>query len=141
MAKAKRKRRTFTLEEKQSILSEVEAGNKLVDVAKKYEMQPAQLSQWKSKYGKGGAKKGTKASGRKAKSAESKKPAASASRASASRTSTPRTAANPAASRKSAAPRATTISGVSVAELERMIGRLTVENIMLRRQLEELGGK
>ena len=114
MAKARRKRRTFSLEDKKNILAEIAAGNKLVDVAKKYKMQPAQLSQWKSKYG--GAKK-------------------------------KKAAAKPATKRVvrkvTAAPKARTSvsSHISVSELEHMIGKLTVENTLLRRQLEELSSK
>ena len=121
MAKAKRTRRTFTLEEKQSILAEVAAGNKLVDIAAKYKMQPAQLSQWKSKYGSGAsAKKSGKRATRKA---------TTASAAKESKASTP----------KAAAPRSTsTASSGYVAELERMVGQLTIENLKLRGKLGEL---
>lgn len=120
MAKARRKRRTFSLEDKKNILGEIAAGKKLVDVAKKYKMQPAQLSQWKSKYG--GAKK---------KKATVAKPA------------TKRVVRKVSAVPKASAPRAAAAvsSHISVSELEQMIGRLTVENTLLRRQLEELGSK
>ena len=114
MEKAKRTRRTFSSEQKQNILAEIAAGNKLVDVAKKYEMQPSQLSQWKSK--QGGGKK--KTAGRPA-----SKNAVSKVRVSA-----------PAASTSGS-------SHINIVELEHMIGKLTVENILLRRQLEELSAK
>ncbi len=139
MAKAKRKRRTFTLEEKQNILAEIEAGNKLVDVAKKYEMQPAQLSQWKAKYGKGSTRKsstkGGARTGRKAKAAPTQAAAAPAS--------TPAGNGSKArASRPVSSSRSASAAGsASIADLERMIGRLTVENALLRQQLEELGAK
>ncbi|MCB0710755.1 MAG: transposase [Ignavibacteriae bacterium] len=120
MAKAKRTRRTFTLEEKQSILAEVAAGNKLVDIAAKYKMQPAQLSQWKSKYGSGaGTKKSGKRSTRKATASAAKESKASAPKAAASRSTS-------------------TASSGYVAELERMVGQLTIENLKLRGKLGEL---
>ena len=128
MAKQKRQRRTFTLEDKQKILAEVEAGNKLVDVAKKYKMQPAQLSQWKSKYGAGG---GSSSSSKK------KAPAKGAKRGGRKKATTSAPAPAATAGRPATRVAASSNSNITIAELERMIGRLTVENAMLRRQLED----
>jgi len=122
MAKKRRDRRSFSEEFKQQLIDEIKGGRKLIDVAEEHGLQPSQLSLWKKKLGaaSGKAKKATR--GRSAGKAKAAAPAA------------PRVSAAPATS----APVASRVSASSssIAELERVIGQLTIENMRLRQQLE-----
>lgn len=116
MAKKRRARRTFDEAFKQQLLDEIAGGKKLIDVAKEHGLQPSQISLWKKSLG-GGTKKAKKAAsskraGRKAAPAATPAPA-------------------PAPVSVSVEP-----SSNYVAELERMIGQLTIENARLRSELE-----
>lgn len=117
MAKKRRARRTFDEAFKQQLLDEIAGGKKLIDVAKEHGLQPSQISLWKKSLG-GGTKKAKKA-------APSKRAARKAV--------APTTAAAP-------APAPVSVSAEPpsnyVAELERMIGQLTIENARLRSELE-----
>lgn len=128
MAKKKRDRRLFTDEFKQQLIAEIDGGKKLIDVAKEHGLQPSQLSLWKKKYGGGrSAKKAAKATRTAAPKAAARRSAPSTASAS---------AAAPAASRAS-----NNAPASGIAELERMIGQLAIENARLRRELDELRSK
>ena len=137
MAKQKRDRRSFTEEFKQQLLAEIEGGRKLIDVAKEHGLQPSQLSLWRKKQGGGrSAKKAAKAARPDAPKAAAKRsasPAAASAPAEAAPSSAP-------ASTPAPAPRAENGSQgmTGIAELERMIGKLVIENDRLRRELEAL---
>lgn len=137
MAKQKRDRRSFTEEFKQQLLAEIEGGRKLIDVAKEHGLQPSQLSLWRKKQGGGrSAKKAAKAARPDAPKAAAKRsasPAAASAPAEAAPSSAP-------ASTPAPAPRAENGSQglTGFAELERMIGKLVIENDRLRRELEAL---
>lgn len=123
MAKQKRDRRSFTEEFKQQLLAEIEGGKKLIDVAKEHGLQPSQLSLWRKKGGGGRAAK----------------KAAKAVRATAPKAAAKRTAPAAAEAAPTPAPaRTATVASVDtgIADLERMIGQLVIENDRLRRELE-----
>ena len=115
MAKKRRARRTFDEAFKQQLLDEIAGGKKLIDVAKEHGLQPSQISLWKKSLG-GGTKKAKKAA-----------PSKRAGRKAA-----------PAAATPAPAPVSVSVEPSSnyVAELERMIGQLTIENARLRSELE-----
>ena len=119
MAKKRRPRRTFDEDFKQQLLDEIAGGKKLIDVAKEHGLQPSQISLWKKNLG-GGSRKAKKAGRSKA----------TAQKAVATQ------AAAPAAKPVVSAVPSTTHSSNYVAQLERMIGQLTIENVRLRSELE-----
>lgn len=109
MAK-RRERRSFSDKFKRDLIAQIEDGTaRVTDLAKKHKIQASQISMWKSKYGSGSSK----ASGGKKRG----RPAGS----------TNRTAAAPAAAKGN--------NNARIAELERMIGQLTIENARLKGEL------
>lgn len=137
MAKQKRDRRSFTEEFKQQLLAEIEGGRKLIDVAKENGLQPSQLSLWRKKQGGGrSAKKAAKAARPDAPKAAAKRsasPAAASAPAEAAPSSAPAPTPAPAPRAENGSQETT-----GIAELERMIGKLVIENDRLRRELEAL---
>lgn len=122
MAKKRRERRTFTEKFKKEIVDRVVAGERVTDLAEKYNIQASQISMWKRKItgkpGKRGRKPGSK-----------NRPGTAAPGAAAPATSTPSAAAP-----RAAASSAPTVSknDAYIKELEDTVGRLTIENLRLR---------
>ena len=102
--KQRRDRRTFTEEFKQDVVNRAVNGERVTDLAEKFDIQASQISMWKrqitGKPGKRGRKPG------KAKAAAA----------------APKAAAAPSTSSKDA----------YIAQLEDMVGKLTIENLRLR---------
>lgn len=111
MAKKRRPRRTFDEDFKKQLLDEIAGGRKLIDVAKEQGLQPSQISLWKKTLGSSSKKK------RKVGTAKKATPTVTDSTPAAPAT----TAAKPASN--------------YVAELERMVSDLTLENARLRSKL------
>lgn len=136
MAKKKRDRRSFTEEFKQQLIAEIEGGKKLIDVAKEHGLQPSQLSLWRKK----------QTGGRPAKKA-AKAIRSDAPKAAAKRTAPQAAVAAPAPAESAPAPAVAPVVGdytshsTGLAELERMIGHLVIENDRLRREIEALRSK
>lgn len=122
---AKRERRTFTDEQKMSLISEINSGRKLIDVAAEHKIQPSQISQWKRKMD-GGKSASKKAKANTTSSAQPNVMKLTTPTQSTQRKFSPRSSGN-----DSRASGSSTID-----ELERMIGQLSVENARLRRELE-----
>lgn len=133
MAKKRRDRRSFSDEYKQQLIDEINSGKKLIDVAEEHGLQPSQLSLWKKKLGAGSSAP-KKAAPRAKSSGKSKAAKSTAPKSETAPATAAPAAAAPAAS-ASVAPRPAASSS-SIAELERVIGQLTVENMRLRSQLE-----
>ncbi len=112
MAKKRRPRRTFDEDFKKQLLDEIAGGRKLIDVAKEQGLQPSQISLWKKTLGSSSKKKRKAGAAKKATST-----AAASTPAEAPATAAAKPASN------------------YVAELERMVGNLTIENARLRSKL------
>lgn len=155
MAKQRRDRRTFTEQFKKDLVQQIENGARVSDLAKTHGIQPSQISLWKRKItgkpGKRGRKPGstnraTVASGSDAstpmgtttESTAGTAKKATRKRAGRKRGSSKKSSAASAPS--AAAPRTTSRASSSgssnQADVERMIGRLVLENQRLRDQLE-----
>ncbi len=110
---AKRQRRSFSDKFKRDLIAQITGGARVTDLAKKHKIQASQISMWKRKYGAGKASAPAKR-GRPAGS--TKKAAAKAPVA-------------------AAAPARSSNSNNRIADLERMIGQLTIENARLKGEL------
>lgn len=104
--KQRRDRRTFTDEFKKDVVKRAQSGERVTDLAEKFDIQASQISMWKRQItGKPGRR------GRRPGSTNAGAPKAA-----------PKAAAAPSASSKDA----------YIAKLEEMVGKLTIENLRLR---------
>lgn len=102
--KQRRDRRTFTDEFKKDVVKRAQSGERVTDLAEKFDIQASQISMWKRQItGKPGRR------GRRPGSANAA-------------TAAPKAAAAPSTSSKDA----------YIAKLEEMVGKLTIENLRLR---------
>lgn len=140
MAKKRRERRTFSEEFKKELVQKIENGERVSDLAKEHNIQPSQISMWKRKItgkpGKRGRKPGSK--NRTTAASSSKKRGRSATKSSGSGSSAG-SAARSSASSSPAAPSVSSSKGGNQADVERMIGRLVLENQRLRDELDRRG--
>lgn len=126
----RRDRRNFTEDFKKQVVEEINAGKKVIDAAQEYDISASQLSQWRKRYGS--AKKSRREeSSTNGTSAQSASSGASQSSEGRSGTGTGRGSS----SRRSSS---SASSSPDIAEFERVIGQLTIENMRLRNELDNL---
>lgn len=152
MAKQRRDRRTFSEQFKKDLVQQIENGARVSDLAKEHGIQPSQISLWKRKItgkpGKRGRKPGSTNRATAAPASDAATPMGSPSesttgtttkstrkRASRKRGSSRKSSGASAAAPKTTS-RASSSGSGSQADVERMIGRLVLENQRLRDQLE-----
>ena len=153
MAKQRRDRRTFTEQFKKDLVQQIENGARVSDLAKEHGIQPSQISLWKRKIpgkpGKRGRKPGSTNRATAASGSGASTPTTTESTAGTAKKATRKRAGRKRGSSKkssaasapsAAAPRTTSRASSSgssnQADVERMIGRLVLENQRLRDQLE-----
>ena len=147
MAKQRRDRRTFTEQFKKDLVQQIENGARVSDLAKEHGIQPSQISLWKRKItgkpGKRGRKPGSTNRATAASGSDASTPMGTTAkkstrkRASRKRSSKKSSAASaPSAAAPKTTSRASSSGSSSQADIERMIGRLVLENQRLRDRLE-----